>query len=297
MDLRDLRCAERCRRQISPVNAFPSLQTLQDEVAAFRIVRRALPLHMVVPERIFQRDQLRLIGIIPVQMPDDGLVFVVSIQAAEVDPVQIHDRHIMPSLRFIVQRNDLLAVVPPVLSGIIICRLDLQNGIAAVRKLHKVVQIRQHPRIQRVLEHDLPLKDTQPGFLCEDPCDQVFQQMPHLQRDPVLIHVCLYNVQLVIVQIPRCPPGRNAKDRRSVAAADAPPPAGQPFFVAQTACVYQFLRLILQPQHHSFLPSSIPAAVPHASAREPLCDDTPQIAAAVLRDAISFLFSFGYRLS
>ncbi len=41
----------------------------------------------------------------------------------------------------------------------------------------------------------------------------------------------------------------------------------------------------------------MPAAVPHASAREPLCDDTPQTVAAVLRDAISFLFSFGYRLS
>ena len=39
------------------------------------------------------------------------------------------------------------------------------------------------------------------------------------------------------------------------------------------------------------------AAVSHASAREPLCDDTPQTAAAVLRDAISFVISFGYRLS
>ena len=85
--------------------------------------------------------------------------------------------------------------------------------------------------------------------------------------------------------------------RRSVAAADAPPSIGQPFFATQITCIYQLLRLILQPQHHSFLPSSTPAAVPHASAREPLCDDTPQTAAAVLRDAISFLFSFGYRLS
>ena len=252
---------------------------------------------MLVPERIFQRDQLRLIGIVPVQMPDDDLILIVPVQAAEVDPVQIHDRHIMPPLRFIVHRNNLLAVVPPVFSGVIICRLDLQNGIAAVRKLHKVVQIRQHPRIQRVLKHDLPLKDAQPGFLCENPRDQVFQQMSHFQRDPVLIHVCLYDAQLVIVQIPRCPPGRNAEDRRSVAAADATPSVGQPFFATQIARVYQLLRLILQPQHHSFLPSSTPAAVPHASAREPLCDDTPQTAAAVLRDAIFFVFSFGYRLS
>ena len=203
----------------------------------------------------------------------------------------------MPTLRFVVHRNDLLAVVPPVFSGIIICRFDLQNGIAAVRKLRKVVQICQHPRIQRVLKHDLPLKDAQPGFLCENPRDQVFQQMSHFQRDPVLIHVCLYDAQLVIVQIPRCPPGRNAEDRRSVAAADATPSVGQPFFATQIARVYQLLRLILQPQHHSFLPSSTPAAVPHASACEPLCDDTPQTAAAVLRDAIFFVFSFGYRLS
>ena len=121
--------------------------------------------------------------------------------------------------------------------------------------------------------------------------------MSHLQRDPVFIHVRLYDVQLVIVQIPCCPPGRNAEDRRSVAAADAPPSIGQPFFATQITCIYQLLRLILQPQHHSFLPSSTPAAVPHASAREPLCGDTLQTAAAVLRDAISFLFSFGYRLS
>ena len=121
--------------------------------------------------------------------------------------------------------------------------------------------------------------------------------MSHLQRDPVFIHVSLYNIQLVIVQIPCCPPGRNAEDRRSVAAADAPPSIGQPFFATQITCIYQLLRLILQPQHHSFLPSSTPAAVPHASAREPLCGDTLQTAAAVLRDAISFVISFGYRLS
>ena len=203
----------------------------------------------------------------------------------------------MPTLRFVVHRNDLLAVVPPVFSGVIICRLDLQNGIAAVRKLHKVVQIRQHPRIQRVLEHDLPLKDMQPGFLRKNPRNQILQQMSHFQCDPVLIHVCLYDAQLVVVKISRCPPGRNAEDRSSVAAADAPPSIGQPFFATQITCIYQLLRLILQPQHHSFLPSSTPAAVPHASAREPLCDDTPQTAAAVLRDAISFVISFGYRLS
>ena len=91
VDLRDLRCAERCRRQISPVNAFPSLQTLQNEVAAFRIVRQLALLHEIIPERIFQRDQLRLVGVVPVQMPDDDLILIVSIQAAEVDPVQIHD--------------------------------------------------------------------------------------------------------------------------------------------------------------------------------------------------------------
>ena len=100
--------------------------------------------------------------------------------------------------------------------------------------------------------------------------------MSHLQRDPVFIHVRLYNIQLVIVQIPCCPPGRNAEDRRSVAAADAPPSIGQPFFATQITCIYQLLRLILQPQHHSFLPSSTPAAVPHASAREPLCGLVPK---------------------
>ena len=91
VDLRKLRRTKRCRRQVFSVNALPSLQTLQNEVAAFRIVRRALLLDIVIPERILQRDQLRLIGIVPVQMPDDDLILIVSIQAAEVDPVQIHD--------------------------------------------------------------------------------------------------------------------------------------------------------------------------------------------------------------
>lgn len=50
-------------------------------------------------------------------------------------------RHIMTPLRFIVDWNRLLPIHPPVISGIIVCGLDLKDCCGAIRQFHKVVHI------------------------------------------------------------------------------------------------------------------------------------------------------------
>ena len=83
---------------------------------------------MILPEIPFQSDQFLFVGHIAVDTADDRLVFRISVKAAEVDPVNVHDRHVVPPLRFIVDRNDLLAVVPPVILGVIVRGLDLKDS-------------------------------------------------------------------------------------------------------------------------------------------------------------------------
>lgn len=110
------------RPQLSP-------QAFEDQVAIrFHIGRRRFCENMILPEVPFQSDQFFFIGHVTVDTADDCLVFRISVKAAEVDPVNVHDRHVVPPLRFIVDRNDFLAVVPPVILGIIVRGLDLKDG-------------------------------------------------------------------------------------------------------------------------------------------------------------------------
>lgn len=110
------------RPQLSP-------QAFKDQVAIrFHIGRRRFCENMILPEVPFQSDQFFFIGHVTVDTADDCLVFRISVKAAEVDPVNVHDRHVVPPLRFIVDRNDFLAVVPPVILGIIVRGLDLKDG-------------------------------------------------------------------------------------------------------------------------------------------------------------------------
>ena len=110
------------RPQLSP-------QAFEDQVAIrFHIGRRRFCEDMVLPEVPFQSDQFLLIGHVTVNAANNRLVFRIAVKAAEVDPVNVHDRHVVPPLRFIVDRNDFLAVVPPVILGIIVRGLDLKDG-------------------------------------------------------------------------------------------------------------------------------------------------------------------------
>ena len=47
-------------------------------------------LDIIEPEILLQRDQFRFIVHVPVNVPDDDLFLVVSIEAAVIDPVQVH---------------------------------------------------------------------------------------------------------------------------------------------------------------------------------------------------------------
>lgn len=95
--------------------------------------------------------------------------------------------HIMTPLRFIVDWNSLLPIHPPVISGIIVCGLDLKDRCGAIRQFHKVVHISQHPRILWVLEHLFDLVDPISGFPLEYLCYQRLQQMPHFHGNPVAL--------------------------------------------------------------------------------------------------------------
>ena len=106
-----------------------SPQAFEDQVTVrFHIGRRRFCENMILPEIPFQSDQFLFIGHVTVNAADDCLVFRISVKAAEVDPVNVHDRHVVPPLRFIVDRNDFLAVVPPVILGVIIRGFDLKDG-------------------------------------------------------------------------------------------------------------------------------------------------------------------------
>ena len=93
----------------------------------------------------------------------------------------------MTPLRFIVDWNSLLPIHPPVISGIIVCGLDLKDRCGAIRQFHKVVHISQHPRILWVLEHLFDLVDRISGFPLEYLCYQRLQQMPHFHGNPVAL--------------------------------------------------------------------------------------------------------------
>ena len=162
---------------------------------------------MVFPEILFQKNHLILIGQIPLHITDNTFLLVVAIQAAEETAVHIHDGHVMPPLGLIVGRNGFLTIQPPVVFGVVVCGLDLQNSGGAVRQFYKVVHIRQHPGILRVLEHLFDLIDLVAGPVLEDLRHQRFQQVSHLQGHPVVLMVLDHgNVQLVIKQIPGRPP-------------------------------------------------------------------------------------------
>ena len=187
-----------------------------------------------MPELAFQIDHLLFVLPVAVQVADNDFVLIVAIQTAIEDFVDVHDRHVVASLCFVVDGNTFLAVLPPVVFCIVVGRFDFQNRNFSVWQADKVVYICQHEGILRVLEHFLDLENLQPGFLGENPGDQRFQQMPHFQRYPV---ACIIgsrsNVQLVVVQVAGSAKRRNAEDRGDIAAAYPPPAVCQPFLLGE----------------------------------------------------------------
>ena len=200
--------------------------------------------HVLVPEDFLQRDQLRFIVRVPVNVANDRLVLGVSVQAAEIASVNVHHRHVVPSLGLVVAGNDLRAVVPPVSLCVVVGGLDLQDCRRAVGKVHKIVQVSQHPRMLRVLEHGLSLIHLQPGLLLKDSGDQRLQKISHLHADPVGFVVLNGDPQLVVVEVSCRPEGRNAEDGRDIAAADPLLSPFQPLVSGKIVRIHQHTRLI-----------------------------------------------------
>ena len=205
---------------------------VEDQVAVLRVGRRCTGENMVLPEILLQRDQLLLIVPVTVDMTDDNFIFIVAVQAAIVDLVNIHHGHIVPPLSLIVEGNDLLSVLrPPVILCVVIGRFDLKDRSTAFGKLYEVVNIRQHKRMHRMIEHLLDLVDAIPRFYVEYLCHQIFQQMPHFLGYPVALRVVKrHDLQLVIEEIPCRSKRGDPQYGGRVAAADPSAPILQPFF-------------------------------------------------------------------
>ena len=163
------------------------------------------------------------------QVTDLHLVLVVAVQAAEKYAVEVHDGHVVPALALVVGRDDGRVPIPPMAPGIVVGRFDLKNCCAAVRQGDKVVHVGQHTGVPGAAEHLFDLEYWVPGLLGKDAGNQIFQQMSHLQCDPVAgIILCGGNAKFVIVEVADGSPGRNSKDSCGVTAADSFAPPGQP---------------------------------------------------------------------
>ena len=230
-----LRCRWVSRPKMTP-------DAVEDQVAVLCVWRRRTGENMVLPEISLQRDQFLLIVMVAVNMPDDDFIFIVAVQAAVEDLVNIHHGHVVPPLGLIVQGNDLLPVLrPPVILCVVIGRFDLQNSRPAVGKLYKVVNIRQHKRMHRMIENLLDLVDAIPRFYVEYLCHQIFQQMPHLLGYPVALRVVKrHDLQLVIVEIPCRSKRGDPQYGGCVAAADPSAPILQPFFLRKALRADQY---------------------------------------------------------
>ena len=160
--------------------------------------------NVVLPEILLQRDQLRLIVPVTDNMPDDDFVFIVAVQAAVEDLINVHHGHIVPPLSLIVEGNDLLPILgPPVILCIIVGGFYFEDRGSPSGKLYKIVNIRQHKCIHRMIKHLLDLVDAIPRFHMEYLCHQILQQMPHLLGYPVALRVVKWHdFQLVIEEIP-----------------------------------------------------------------------------------------------
>ena len=179
---------------------------------------------------LFQKNHLIRISFVTANLTNDGFFLVVAIQAAEEAAIHIHDRHIMPPLGFVVDRNSFFPIQPPVILSIVVCGFDFQNCGRAIRKFYKVVHISQHPGILGVLEHLLDLINLVAGPMLKNFCHQRLQQMPHFQSNPVVFVVLnRCNIQLVVVEVTGRPPGRYPQQRSHITAANSFSPISEPF--------------------------------------------------------------------
>ena len=124
--------------------------------------------------------------------------------------MRIHYAHIMASLDFVVDGNDFSSVTPPMILCVVVCGLDFQNRCFAVWQSDKVIYIRQHIGIDRVIKHLLDLINLKACFHMENLGHQILKQMPDLFRHPIAFAVLIrYDFQFVVVEISGSCKGRH----------------------------------------------------------------------------------------
>jgi len=205
-------------------------RTCYNQIPTLRIGRWKLLLHTSLPELLLQIDHFLFIVCIPFDFPDNDLVLRISIQTTEKYLIHVHDCHIMASLGFIIDRYCFLSVQPPVITGIIICSLNLQNSRFPIWQGDKVIHIRQHEGILWVSEHLLNLVDFIPRLSVEYLRHHILQKMPHFHGYPVsflFFHIC--NLQFVIINISGRPEWRNPQYGSHITSTDSPASKRQPF--------------------------------------------------------------------
>lgn len=136
--------------------------------------------------------------------------------------------------------HNFLAVIEPALTGIIVGCFDFKNCRRAIWERHKVVQIREHPRIIWMLENTFAFVDLQSSLFFKDPRYQVFEKIAYLNGNPVSLIVCGDYAELIVVEIPGCSEWRNPENSRSVTAANPLPTIFKPLFARQAFGIDQY---------------------------------------------------------
>ena len=101
------------------------MQAFHDKVAVFRVGRGIFGEYVVMPKGVLQHNQFIFVVHVAVKMSDDRFVFRIAVETAKVSAVNVHNRHVVPRLRFVVDGNDLLPVVPPVVPRVVVGRFYL----------------------------------------------------------------------------------------------------------------------------------------------------------------------------
>ena len=124
--------------------------------------------------------------------------------------------------------------------GVVVCGLDLQNSRFPVWQLDKIIDVRQHIGILRMIEHLFNLIDTVAGFSMKYLSHQILQQMSHFLLHPVALRILIRNnLQLVIIKIAGRCKGRYSQNSGCIASANSTAAPFQPFLFRQVRRLHQ----------------------------------------------------------
>lgn len=96
-----------------------------------------------------------------------------------------------------------------------------------------------------MIEHLFDLIDVIARPHVEDLGDQVLKQMSHLLLYPVVLGILVgYDLEFIVIEVPRCSEWRYTENRCGITATDSSSSVFQPIALRQVLCVYKHVRLI-----------------------------------------------------